>query len=73
MPGSPISGQRRNFLQRHCPGATALTGTVTINGGAAATNTTSVTLTTDAANAGRGFSNDGITFSAPEAIVAAKV
>ena len=54
------------------------TGSIVINNGAGATNNPRVTLGLTAADAGSGldkmaFSNDGVTFSSPEAIAAAKV
>jgi hypothetical protein len=59
------AGNAATFFSTITLDATAPTGTVTINGGAAATNTTSVTLATDAPNASQmRFSNNGTTWSA---------
>ena len=61
------AGNAATFSSTITLDATVPTGTVTINGGAAATNTTSVTLTTDAPNASlMRFSNNGTTWSAWE-------
>jgi hypothetical protein len=67
------AGNAATFASTITLDATVPTGTVTINGGAAATNTTSVTLTTDAPNASlMRFSNNGTTWSAWEPYPAIK-
>ena len=59
------AGNAATFSSTITLDATVPTGTVTINGGAAATNTTSATLTTDAPNASlMRFSHNGTTWSA---------